>query len=43
MISSHISIIKPNLYSFNYVHRKAQKMNITLLSTIKPKPNPLFF
>ena len=43
MISSHISPIKPNLYSFNYDDHKAQKMNIMLLCTIKPKRNPLFF
>ena len=43
MISSHISIVKPNFYNFIYVHRKAQKMNITLLYTIKPKPNPSLF
>ena len=43
MISNHISTIKPNLYSFNYVNHKAQKMNITLLSTVKPKSNPFFF
>ena len=54
MVSNQIFTIKPNLsfskkkkkktnlYNFNYVHHKAQNINITLLSTIKAKPNPLF-
>ena len=41
MISNHIFTIKLNLYNFNYVNHKAQKMKITLQSTIKPKFNPL--